>query len=57
MHILYTDDYILAGPDEKEPIKIVDDIKESGLDTKEGDTKDFLEINIDKVGSDTYHMS
>ena len=57
MYILYTDDYILAGPDEEEIRQTIADIKATGLDiTEEGDIEDFLVVNIEKVDSDTYHM-
>ena len=57
IYILYTDDNILAGPDEEEIRQTIADIKATGLDiTEEGDIEDFLVVNIEKVDSDTYHM-
>ena len=50
VYMLYTDDSILAGPDEAELRDIVESIKSTGLDiTEEGDLEDFLGVNIDKV--------
>ena len=54
MYILYTDYYILLGPDEEKIRHIVADIKAAGLDINEqGAIKDFLGVNIDKVDSET----
>jgi hypothetical protein len=48
MYVLYTDDSILAGPDQKEIEQMVQQMKEVGLDiTIEGDLTDFLGVNID----------
>jgi hypothetical protein len=48
MYVLYTDDSILAGPDQKEIEQTVQQMKEVGLDiTIEGDLTDFLGVNID----------
>jgi hypothetical protein len=56
--VLYTDNSILAGPDEKELDDIVGRIKAVGLDiTEEGEIEDFLGINIDRVDGNTYHLS
>ena len=53
MYILYTDDSILAGPDEKEIATIVQDMKQVGLDvTEEGDIQDFLGVNIERKDAD-----
>jgi hypothetical protein len=42
MYVLYTDDSILAGPDQKEIEQVVQQMKEVGLDiTIEGDLTDF----------------
>jgi len=58
MYVLYTDDSILAGPDKDELKQVIADIKSAGLDvTEEGDTEDFLGVNIDRVDDDTYHLS
>jgi hypothetical protein len=57
IYLLYTDDSILAGPDEDE-LNDVEDIKAAGLDvTDEGDIEDFLGVNIEKIDDDTYHLS
>jgi hypothetical protein len=49
MYVLYTDDSILAGPDQAEMDKWIDDMKKVGLDlTVEGDLNDFLRININR---------
>ena len=58
MHILYTDDSILARLYEEGIRHIVADIKAAGLDiTEEGYIDDFLGVNTDKADSDTYHIS
>ena len=58
VYMLYTDDSILAGPDEAELRDIVESIRSTGLDiTEEGDLEDFLGVNIDKVDEETYHLS
>ena len=58
MYVLYTEYYILEGPDEEELSQIVSDIKAAGLDiTEERDIKNFLGFNIDKLYSEAYHMS
>ena len=47
MYALYTDDSILAGPDEDELYAIVKEIKAAGLNaTVEGKIEDFLGVNI-----------
>ena len=47
IYVLYTDDSILAGPDQKEIDSIIEQIKEAKLDiTVEGDIQDFLGVNI-----------
>ena len=58
LYLLYTDDSILAGPDEEELSQIVEEIRSTGLDvTEEGDLEDFLGVNIDKLDDDTYHLT
>ena len=58
MYILQTDDYILEEPYEEKLRQIVAEIEATGLDiTEEGYIKDFLRVNIDKLDSDTYHIS
>ena len=47
--VLYTDDSILAGPDEAELEKIIQQMKEAELDlTVEGDIADFLGVQIER---------
>ena len=58
MYVLYTDDSILAGPDEQEINDIIKDIKRVGLNiTEEGDIQDFLGINISKSEDGRIHLS
>jgi len=58
IYLLYTDDSILAGPDEEELNQIIKDIRGTGLDiTEEGDIEDFLGVNIERVDEDTFHLS
>jgi hypothetical protein len=58
MYVLYTDDSILAGPDEKEINTIIEDLKKAKLDiTIEGDLEDFLGINIDRKEDGTIHLT
>jgi hypothetical protein len=57
-YVLYTDDSILAGPDEQELNEIIRCIKAVGLDiTEEGALEDFLGIHIDRIDDTTYHLS
>ena len=57
VYILYTDDSILAGPDEKEIHQIIKDIKRAKLDiTIEGDLEDFLGVNIDHRKDGSIHL-
>ena len=47
IYVLYTDDSILAGPDQQELEQVVKDMKEVGLDlTVEGTVEDFLGVHI-----------
>ena len=59
IYLLYTDDSILAGPEEKELDKIVKQIADAGLDVTEaeGGLEDFLGVNIEQVDQGTYHLS
>ena len=51
MYVLYTDDSILAGPDEAELDQVLKECEEVGLGiTDEGDVADFLGVNIKKGG-------
>jgi hypothetical protein len=46
---LYTNDSILAGPDEEEINQIISDIRGAGLNIiEEGDIQDFLGVNIER---------
>ena len=58
MYLLYTDDSILAGANEKEVDRAIEDIKRAGLDiTVEGDIQDFLGIHIKKGKDGTMELS
>jgi hypothetical protein len=58
MSVLFTDESILARPDEEELTNIINRIKAVGLDiTEEGDLEDFLGINIDRRADDSYNLS
>ena len=58
MYVLYTDDSLLAGPDQKEIDQIVEDLKKVGLNiTDEGDIQDFLGINISMRKDKTVHLT
>ena len=50
IYVLYTDDSILAGPDQSEIDQTIQ-VMRSQLDmTVEGDLKDFLGVNIQREG-------
>ncbi len=58
LYVLYTDDSILAGPDQKEIDKTIQQMKKVGLDiTIEGTLNDFLGVNIDRHESGTITLS
>jgi hypothetical protein len=58
VRIIYTNDSILAGPDEKEFNQIIEDMKRVKLDiTVEGGLEDFLGINIDRRKDGTIHLT
>jgi hypothetical protein len=58
MYILYTDDSILAGPDEKEIDTIIKEMKQAELDiTIEGDLQDFLGVHIERKPDDSIHLT
>lgn len=58
MYVLYTDDSILAGPDEAEINQIIKEMKKVKLDiTVEGGLEDFLGINIDRKKDGTIHLT
>ena len=47
MYVLYTDDSILMGPDEKELEEVIALIKAQGLElTVDGDISDFLGVEL-----------
>ena len=49
MYLLYTDDSILAGPDNEDIAQVIKDLKGANLDvTDEGNMEDFLGINIER---------
>jgi len=58
MYVLYTDDSILAGPNEDEINEIIRDIKAIGLNiTEEGDIQDFLGIHIQRMNDGKIKLS
>ena len=49
VYVLYTDDSIIAGPDQEEIDQVIQEIQDAGLNiTVEGDIKDFLGVNIEQ---------
>ena len=58
MYVLYTDNSIIASPDNSEIDKEMQELKEAKLNiTNEGDVKDFLGVHISKQKDGTIHMS
>ena len=58
MYVLYTDDSILAGPDQKELDDIIEQIRKAKLNiTVEGDLQDFLGVNIERQKDGSIHMT
>lgn len=58
IYVLYTDDSILAGPDEQEVNNVIDQIRRAKLDiTIEGDLTDFLGVNIDRKEDGSIHLT
>jgi len=58
LYVLYTDDSILAGPNEAEIEKIIQELKDAQLDiTIEGNLDDFLGVNIDRKPDGTIHLT
>jgi hypothetical protein len=57
MFLVYTDDTILVGPDEKEIEKIVNTLSKNFKVEDQGDLSDYLGVNIErrKDGKDTTH--
>jgi histone deacetylase 1/2 len=57
MYVLYTDDSILGGPNEKEIEEIIEKMKQIKLDiTVEGDLSDFLGVNINRIDESTIEL-
>jgi hypothetical protein len=58
LYVLYTDDSLLAGPDNNEIEQIIKDLKKAKLDiTDEGDIQDFLGVNIDIRNDGTVNLT
>jgi hypothetical protein len=58
VYVLYTDDSILAGPNEAELDQIIDDMKGVGLKlTVDGDVSDFLGVQIKHESNGTIHLT
>ena len=59
LYVLYTDDSLLAGPDEKEINQVIDNLRKVGkLDiTVKGDLADFLGVNIDRKKDGSIHLT
>jgi len=58
IYILYTDNSILTGPDLKELDKIIEDMKQAGLELMvKGDISDFLGVNIQQHNDGTVHLT
>jgi Reverse transcriptase (RNA-dependent DNA polymerase) len=58
IYILYTDDSILAGPDEQELDNIIQQMKDVGLKiTSEGGIEDFLGITIERKSNGSFLLT
>jgi hypothetical protein len=58
LYMLYTDDSLLAGPDNNEIEQIIKDLKKAQLNiTDEGDIQDFLGVNIDSRPDGSVHLT
>jgi len=59
IYVLYTDDSILAGPDDKELDDIIQQIAAAGLDITEEERglEDFLGVNIERTPEGGFHLS
>jgi hypothetical protein len=58
MYVLYTDDSILVGPDQKELDNIIKEMQSSGLNmTHEDGIEDFLGVTIDHKPDGTIHLT
>ena len=57
IYVLYTDESILTGPNQKQLLRTIEQIKSTGLKlTNEGDIQDFLGVNINRKKDGTIHM-
>jgi hypothetical protein len=55
MCVLYTNDLILAGPDQSEIDQVISKIQQANMNiTVEGDIQDFLGINIKRKRMEAY---
>jgi hypothetical protein len=59
LYVLYTDDSLLAGPDENEIQQIIDELQTKSMlsITVEGDLADFLGVSIERKEDGTIHMT
>jgi hypothetical protein len=58
IYVLYTDDSLLTGPDEKELNLIIDKMKSVGLKlTHEDGVDDFLGVNVQRHDDGTIHLT
>jgi hypothetical protein len=58
MYALYTDNSILAGPDEEEIKQIISDLQKAKLNiTKEGGLEDFLGVQVERKKDGTIHLT
>ena len=58
MYVLYTDDSILAGPDQAELQEIIEQMENAKLEIMvEGDLQDFLGVKIDHKKDGSIHMT
>lgn len=58
LHVLYTDNSLLAGPDRKEIEKIIDELQSKAklAITVEGNLADYLGVNIDRREDGSIHL-
>jgi hypothetical protein len=58
MYALYTDNSILAGPDQKEINQIIKEMEKVKLDiTVEGDLQDFLGVHIERMPDSSINLT
>jgi hypothetical protein len=58
IYVLYTDDSILTGPNEKDLDKVIEEINRAGLDiTVEGDVSDFLGVKIERMANGNVNLT